>query len=53
MNEHIVEEKYYANGALESRTYRNCARKPIPSLLGFSRGMNGACVAKCVAVCTL
>ena len=26
--------------------YRNCARKPIPSLPGFSRGMNGACVAK-------
>ena len=30
--------------------YRNCARKPIPSLPGFSRGMNGACVAKHIAV---
>ncbi|SFN76583.1 hypothetical protein [Proteiniclasticum ruminis] len=29
--------------------YRNCARKPIPSLPGFSRGMNGACVAKHIA----
>jgi len=29
-----------------SKRYRNCARKPIPSLPGFSRGMNGACVAK-------
>ena len=28
------------------KIYRNCARKPIPSLPGFSRGMNGACVAK-------
>jgi len=31
------------------RDYRNCARKPIPSLPGFSRGMNGACVAKHIA----
>ncbi len=31
-------------------TYRNCARKPKPSLLGFSRGMNGACAAKYVVV---
>ena len=30
--------------------YRNCVRKPIPSLPGFSRGMNGACVAKHIAV---
>ena len=30
--------------------YRNCARKPIASLPGFSRGMNGACVAKHIAV---
>ncbi|MDD3504829.1 MAG: hypothetical protein PHE63_12220 [Eubacteriales bacterium] len=29
---------------------RNCARKPKPSLLGFSRGMNGACAAKYVVV---
>ena len=33
-----------------NKHYRNCARKPIPSLPGFSRGMNGACVAKHIAV---
>ena len=48
--------KAWMDGLSEERAicrekiYRNCARKPIPSLPGFSRGMNGACVAKHIAV---
>ena len=43
----IVKEADVNIGAINY--YKNCARKPIASLPGFSRGMNGACVAKHIA----
>ena len=46
----FIIDLFYEHDTQAQLIYRNCARKPIPSLPGFSRGMNGACVAKHIAV---
>ena len=45
----LFADEVYTTHEHGDHNYRNCARKPIASLPGFSRGMNGACVAKYIA----
>ncbi|HBW13081.1 MAG TPA: hypothetical protein DEF30_04580, partial [Proteiniclasticum sp.] len=40
---HTVNILLNVAGVANSANYKNCARMPIPSLPGFSRGLNGAC----------